>query len=193
MASKESLRQLFLTRRNQLDGRQRLAASEAIESLFLKNIKIEGRKVIAGYWPVRGEIDVLPLLNALRTQRHRTALPSVEVTDGPLLFRRWSSKTPMRMTALKIMEPEPGVSEPVLPDIVIVPLVAYDTKGYRLGYGKGMYDRTLRHIRQIKPILSVGVAFSLQACEDLPHEPHDERLDWIINEKEALCFEGIKA
>ena len=99
--------------------------------------------------------------------------------QAPLAFRAWAPGDPMAATVWGIREPEP--TRPLLvPDILLVPLLAFDGDGWRLGYGGGYYDRTLRALRRIKPIVAIGLAFDSQQVDAVPHLDYDERLDWVL-------------
>jgi 5-formyltetrahydrofolate cyclo-ligase len=103
----------------------------------------------------------------------------------PLIFRVWQPGDPLVEAKLKIMEPRPEAKE-VLPDMLFVPLAAFNRRGHRLGYGAGFYDRSLAKLRAIKPIMAIGVAFEVQELLDLPQEPHDEPLDCVLTERSLI-------
>lgn len=182
--SKDHLRRIFLARREAIDASVRLRETAAVTALFHAKIRPDKKNIIAGYWPVRGEMDILPVLRG-----GRAALPVVTGDQNePFSFYPWNDATPMRISVFKIPEPAiEGVSS-VLPDIILTPLLAFDRQGYRLGYGRGMYDRVLRRLKAVKSVITIGVAFNDQLCDDLPHEAGDEKLDWILTAHEALYF-----
>jgi 5-formyltetrahydrofolate cyclo-ligase len=134
--------------------------------------------VVSGYYPMEGEIWPLPLMSALRSRGHSLALPVMQGKADPLLFRAWAPGDPLLPGVWGIRQPAPDRTV-VLPDILLVPLLAFDAGGYRLGYGGGYYDRTLRHLRAAKPILAVGLALDELEVDAVPHLDYDERLDWI--------------
>jgi 5-formyltetrahydrofolate cyclo-ligase len=142
-------------------------------------------QVVSGFWPIKDEPSTLPLLLALSQQGIVTALPVMIARDRPLTFRAWRDGEPLIAAAMRIMEPPPEAKE-VLPDLLFVPLAAFDRKGGRLGYGAGFYDRTLAKLRALKPIKAVGVAFEVQELQDLPQEPHDEPLDYVLTERKLI-------
>lgn len=143
----------------------------------------------AGYWPVRDEMDVRALLQDLAADGVDTALPVVEGADRPLAFRRWRPGVVLTAGGWGLSEPPP--TAPLLrPFVLIVPLLAFDGRGYRLGMGRGYYDRTLRTLRAGGPLLTVGLAFAAQEVPEVPHDGFDERLDWIVTEREARRFAG---
>ena len=135
--------------------------------------------IVSGYYPMAGEIWPLPLMGALRSKGHSLALPVMQGKADPLLFRAWTPGDTLIAGVWGIRQPAPEQPE-VLPDIVLVPLLAFDARGYRLGYGGGYYDRTLPHLRTFKPILAVGLALDELEVDAVPHLDYDERLDWVL-------------
>ena len=115
------------------------------------------------------------------------ALPCVEEGSRILQFARWTDQSEMTSGKFDILEPaEKGY---ITPDIVLVPLLAFDRKGHRLGYGGGYYDATLAALRAEHTIIAVGLAYAQQACLfNLPTEPHDQKLDWVITPERAHYF-----
>jgi 5-formyltetrahydrofolate cyclo-ligase len=140
--------------------------------------------VVAGTWPVGSELDARPLLAALAARGWRCALPVVADEAGPLRFRAWLPGEPLRAGGYGILEPEPAAPA-VVPDVVLVPLLAFDRAGRRLGQGGGWYDRTLAALRAERPVLAIGLAFAAQERAELPTGGHDQPLDWIVTEKAA--------
>jgi 5-formyltetrahydrofolate cyclo-ligase len=137
--------------------------------------------VVSGFTPFGAEIEVVPLMARLAGEGWRTALPVVAGRDLPLVFRAWVPGEPTAAGAWSI--PVPLDTAPVVvPDVLLVPMLAFDGQGYRLGYGGGFYDRTLAELRARKPVVAVGVAFSGQEVAHVPREAHDEPLDWILTE-----------
>lgn len=132
---------------------------------------------IAGYYPVRSELDTLPLLARLARDGYRLALPLIR-DDKRLDFKEWRPDAPM--TAGQFGIPVPAQGGLAEPDAVIVPLLAFDALGARLGYGGGHYDRTLADLRARRTIVAVGLAFDEQQLDLVEAETHDEPLDWIL-------------
>ncbi len=141
-----------------------------------------GPLTIAGYHPKGDEADVQPALSALAAAGHATALPVVTGRAWPLVFRLWRPGHPLVPGAFRIMEPM-GDAPLVQPDIVLVPLLAFDQAGYRLGYGGGFYDRTLEVLRAEAPTLAVGIGYAGQGVDKLPIDAYDQKLDWIVTEQ----------
>lgn len=144
--------------------------------------------VIAGYWPHGAELDCLPLLEQLHGAGRALVLPVIHEPDQPLVFRSWSPGQPLAPGRLRIPEPLPDAGER-RPDILLVPLVAFDRNGQRIGMGGGFYDRTLAALRTAdasRAVVAIGVAYAVQEQPAVPVEPHDQPLDWILTEHEAI-------
>lgn len=141
--------------------------------------------VISGFHPYLSEISTLELLHRLASEGWVTALPVVVGKNEPLIFRRWSPDEVLVSGLWGIQIPVDTAPE-VSPDVLLVPMLAYDARGYRLGYGGGFYDRTLAKLRALKKITAIGVAYSGQEVEEVPHDEHDQPLDWIMTERETI-------
>ncbi len=139
----------------------------------------------AGYFPVHDELDPVPFLEALHAQGLRTALPVVK--PGPdLVFREWSPGAPLERGKFGVKHP--GDEHPeLMPDIVLVPLLAFDRKGNRLGYGAGYYDAALRRMRRRGLVAAIGIAFDEQEFPEIPQEPQDEPLDAILTPSRVIA------
>jgi 5-formyltetrahydrofolate cyclo-ligase len=145
--------------------------------------------VISGFSAIRDEIDPAALLARLHADGHRLCLPVMQSKGLPLDFRAWSPGDAMGKVQWGIAEPLPD--KPVLdPDVVLVPLLAFDAQGYRLGYGGGYYDRTLSRLRAIKPVVAVGIAYDELKVDAVPHQSYDERLDWVLTPSGPRCCSG---
>ncbi len=139
--------------------------------------------VVAGYWPLRQEIDVLPLLTRLRGRGCRIALPVVPGPRRPLTFRTWRAGTKLETGPFGTRHPGGGAAT-VVPDLVLVPLLAFDRTGFRLGYGGGYYDRTLALLRKKRSrIVAFGVAYAGQEVAAVPRDRFDQPLDGILTER----------
>ncbi|MDH3335976.1 MAG: 5-formyltetrahydrofolate cyclo-ligase [Rhodospirillaceae bacterium] len=141
--------------------------------------------VVAGYWPMAGEMDVRPALVLLDRVGCLTALPEVVEKDRPLRFRAWVPGEELTKGAHGTAHPL-VTAPPMRPDVVLVPLLSFDRAGYRLGWGGGYYDRTLEALRKSGNVVAVGAAYSAQEVDQVPHDGFDQVLDWIITEKEAI-------
>jgi 5-formyltetrahydrofolate cyclo-ligase len=184
--SKSDLRAAALAARDALSGEARAAAALALAARGLP-LEIAPGTIVSGYSPIRSEIDPVPLMRTLGAQGARLALPAVMARGKSLAFRAWSPDDRLMMGPLGILEPSPAAAE-VIPDIMLVPLAAFDRLGHRIGYGAGHYDYTLAHLRKIKPIAAIGVAFSAQEIEAVPVLQHDVRLDYVLTETKVFDF-----
>ena len=184
--SKAALRSAALAARDGLSREQRAAAAQALAARGLP-FEITAGAVVAGYSPIRSEIDPLPLMQKLAAQGARLALPAVAARGQSLIFRAWSPNDRLMLGALGIPEPSPAAAE-VLPDIMLVPLAAFDQLGHRIGYGAGHFDFTFAHLRKMKPIVGVGLAFAAQEIEAIPALSHDVALDYVLTETKMFEF-----
>ena len=137
--------------------------------------------VASGYLSIGSEIDVVPTLQLLGQFGLVTALLVVVGRDRPLVFRRWTPDMDLERGPFKTRHPS-SINPDIIPDLVIVPMLAFDSNGYRIGWGGGFYDRTLMKLRSVKPIIAVGAAFSVQQVDNVPRDHHDARLDWVATE-----------
>ncbi len=140
-------------------------------------------KVLSGYMPMRSEIDPVP---AMAAHRGPVGVPVILAKASPLRFREWSPGCRLVEGAFKALIPEEGAW--VEPEVMIVPLLAWDARGYRLGYGGGFYDRTLDGLRSRGRVLAVGFAFAGQEVAEVPIDQFDQRLDAIVTEKGVTIF-----
>ncbi len=183
--SKADLRAAALAARDALSGTQRAAASEALAVRGLP-VEIRPGTVVSGYSPIRSEIDPVPLMRALALKGARLALPAVLARGKSLAFRAWSPHDRLMLGPLGIFEPSPAAAE-VIPEIMLVPLAAFDRLGHRIGYGAGHYDHTLAHLRKVKPV-AIGLAFAAQEIEAVPALQHDVPLDFVLTEQKVFDF-----
>lgn len=167
-----------------VDDALRQSAAAAIRDRVLADVELPVGPV-AGYWPLGSELDVRPLLVHLHGLGRLVALPVSGPRGQALTFRAWDPALPLAAGRYGIHEP--GADRPELvPAVLLVPMLAFDRTGHRLGYGAGYYDRTLDALRAVRPVLAVGVAFAAQEMAAVPCADHDERLDWIVTERESL-------
>jgi len=136
---------------------------------------------MAGYWPLSGEIDIRPLLQALAAMGETLSLPCTPRKAHPLRFRRWHPDDTLKAGPYNTREPYPDHAE-VQPTLVFVPLLAFTESGERLGYGGGFYDRTLSTLAETGPVFACGVAYDGQKAHTLPTGPYDVRLDAVLTE-----------
>ena len=187
--TKIELRIAALARRTALSEAERSAAAQAIAARGLP-FPVRAGDIVAGYSPIRSEIDPIPLMQHLAAQGARLALPVIIARDEPLMFRIWSPSDALVRGSLGIPEPAPE-APPLIPDILLVPLAAFDRAGHRIGYGAGHYDRTFAQLHAIKPFIAVGVAFDTQEIEAIPMQPHDVALDYVLTETRTIDFRSI--
>jgi 5-formyltetrahydrofolate cyclo-ligase len=185
-SSKAALRTAALTARDALSSDHRAAAAQAVAARGLPG-EIARGMVISGYSPIRSEIDPAPLMRALAAQGARLALPAVTARGKSLVFRAWSPDDRLMLGPLGILEPSPAAAE-VIPDMMLVPLAAFDRSGHRIGYGAGHYDYTLAHVRKIKPVTAIGLAFAAQEIAAVPALQHDVALDYVLTETRIFDF-----
>lgn len=139
------------------------------------------QKIVSAFYPYKSEIDTRLLLGKLAGEGWTTCLPIVIALGEPLIFRRWLPGEPTVPGVWDI--PRPTDDAPLLePDVLLVPLMAFDRQGFRLGYGGGFYDRTLEQLRAKKSIIAIGVAYAAQEIDAVPHGPHDQPLDYVMTE-----------
>lgn len=182
---KPALRALMKTQRAEAHGKNPQFGLR-LRDHFLKAVEIPPASVIAGYAAVAHEADPLPLMEALHARGHALCLPAVEGMSKPLLFRAYAPGDALvKHGTLKI--PEPAAEKPLArPDILLVPLLAFDRHGHRLGYGGGHYDRTLAALRAQKRVVAIGIAFACQEVGRVPTHSGDVRLDKIVTENQVF-------
>jgi 5-formyltetrahydrofolate cyclo-ligase len=184
--SKSDLRTAALAAREALSAEQRAAAAQALAARKWP-FEIAPGTIVSGYSPIRSEIDPVPLMRKLAERGAQLALPAVMARGKSLAFRAWSPSDRLMLGPLGILEPSPAAAE-LIPDIMLVPLAAFDRLGHRIGYGAGHYDFTLAHLRKVKPITAIGLAFAAQEIEAVPALSHDVALDYVLTETEAFDF-----
>jgi len=190
-------KELRLTAKAQRRGQAQAAVAAGAAEKLADNFSQAGLDTplnpsgaIAGYWPMSDEIDVRPLMARLFDAGQTVALPVVVAPEAPLIFRRWQPDMALDAGGFGTFHPpgDPlGINEPeIIPDLLLIPLLAFDTQGFRLGWGGGFYDRTLAGLRAASPVIAVGVAYYGQQIDAVPHTPEDEVLDWIITDEDVL-------
>ena len=188
--AKNALREYAGARRRLAHRQSGPGAGVRAADHFLANVPVAPGAIVSGYWPIRDEFDVMPVMRRLSGAGYRCALPFVDKKRHVLIFREWRPDTVMVEGPFRI--PEPTEEAAVLtPSLLLVPLLAYDSEGFRLGYGGGYYDGALADLRAADgPVLAVGMAFSEQLVERVPHGTRDQQLDWIVTERGAMLFAG---
>ncbi|MEH6401783.1 MAG: 5-formyltetrahydrofolate cyclo-ligase [Sneathiella sp.] len=180
-ARKKADRQLASTKRGSLFNAK--AGLQAAHN-FLTSIELPADSKISLYFPIGSELETVPLLKDLNTRNITTLLPVVAGRDRPLIFKEWSIGNPLEQGRFDVFIPTEE-ARVMIPDILVVPLLAFDTFGYRLGYGGGFYDRTLEALRTEGDCLAVGYAYAGQEVAQVTIDKFDQPLDWLVTEKEA--------
>ena len=183
---KAIMRREATARRAALPAAERQQAADAVAARPFP-VSVPPGAVVSGFMPLKSEINPLPLLRQLAEQGAALALPVVAGKGQPLIMRAWTFGGPLASGVWGIREPMPDAPA-VDPDILIVPLLAFDRRGHRLGYGAGYYDMTLTALRAIKPIVAVGIAYAAQEVDTVPITPRDARLDLVLTEHETIDF-----
>ena len=179
---KAELRKQSRARREALPVMEQSAAAQTIAA---RGLAVPAGAVVSGYSPLRFEISPLPLMRRAADAGAQLALPVVQGRGSPLIMRAWSFGEALGSGVWGIREPKPEAPE-VFPDILIVPILAFDRAGYRLGYGAGYYDMTITRLRAMKPITAIGIAFAAQEIAEVPKTPRDARLDLVLTEREII-------
>jgi len=185
---KEQLRRQAMARRDALPPDARQAAAEAIAARQFP-LAITPGMIVSGFMPLKSEINPLPLMRKLAGQGARLALPVVAGRGRPLIMREWVFGEPLIAGVWGIREPKPEAAE-VDPNILLVPLLAFDRAGHRIGYGAGYYDLTLAQLRARKLVIAAGLAFAIQEIAAIPATPRDARLDLVLTEREVIDLRG---
>ena len=183
---KARLRAEALARRDALPAAMRAAAAEAIAARPLP-LRIERGTVVSGFSPMKNEINPIPLMRNLVDAGAQLALPAIAGRSKPLIMRAWKFGDPFKAGQWGIREPVAEAPE-IAPDILIVPLAAFDRSGHRIGYGAGYYDMTINALRAKKSVTAIGVAFSAQEIPQVPATERDARLDLVLTERETIDF-----
>lgn len=178
-AAKQALRKRMDVQRRGLSMKDRAAGASAVADTGLEFIDLAPGAVVSGYVAIRDELDPEQLLRSLSAKGHPIALPVILGRGRPLEFCQWEAGGELVPGEFSV--PIPGANAPILvPDVLLTPLLAFDSQGYRLGYGAGYYDRTLAKLRRGRAVTAIGMAFDIQEVENLPHDGYDEPLDWVL-------------
>ncbi|WP_292881674.1 5-formyltetrahydrofolate cyclo-ligase [Nisaea sp.] len=186
-AEKAALRKTIEERRQQAHAALSDCAGEIIRDSFLTSFELAPASIVAAYWPFRSEIDPRPLMLALHAKGHRIVLPVVVRKAAPLAFRLWGPGAHLVKHGLGGLVPDIGAPE-LEPDTLLVPMLAFDEAGYRLGYGGGFYDRTLEKLRVSSSVRAIGLAYEAQRVAAVPREATDQQLDALLTEARVTHF-----
>ena len=173
-------KQILLIKKKRCDKKLKINLDKFITFLKINSIY---NKNIGVYYPSNYEIDDLNILDFLEKKKFKVSIPVIK-KENQMNFYKWSKKDPLKINKFGI--PEPVSTKIIYPDILLIPLVAYDTNLNRLGYGGGFYDRYIEKIEKIKKVTKIGLAFSFQNILSIPINQYDKRLDFIVTEKEIL-------
>jgi 5-formyltetrahydrofolate cyclo-ligase len=185
---KTKVRAEVLALRDALPAEVRAAAAETIAARPFP-IAVPKGAIVSGFMPLKSEINPLPLMRKFADAGARLALPCIAGRGKPLIMRAYAFGDEFARGQWGIREPLPTAAE-VAPDILIVPLAAFDRTGNRIGYGAGYYDMTINALRAKKRVTAIGIAFAAQQFTAVPATDRDERLDLVLTEKEAFDFRG---
>ncbi len=186
--SKATLRREATARRDALPADARQAAGETIAARKFP-LAVAPGTIVSGFMPMKSEINPLPLLRKLADAGAVLALPAIAGRGKPLIMRAWRWNEPLATGQWGIREPKPEAAE-VEPDILLVPLLAFDRAGHRIGYGAGYYDLTIARLRARKPVTAIGLAFAAQEVTAVPATARDARLDLVLTESQVIAFKG---
>ncbi len=187
-AEKKTMRAAAIARRKAAFAAD-AGAGERLAARFLAAHRLPPGTAVSAYWPKGSELDSRLLLHRLDADGQICLLPVVAGRGQPLLFRRWRPGMALVEGGFKVMTPAPAAAEGV-PSLVLCPLLAFDRRGYRLGYGRGYrlgygggyYDRTLRRLRRAGTVTAIGIGFAAQEVPEVPTDATDQRLDGILTE-----------
>jgi 5-formyltetrahydrofolate cyclo-ligase len=186
---KIELRKAALARRDALGADVRAAAAQAIAARPFP-MPVPPGAIVSGFMPLKSEINPLPLMRTLAEAGAKLALPIVAGKGKPLTMRAFTFGDVLASGVWGIREPKPEAPE-VFPDILLVPLLAFDRSGHRIGYGAGYYDMTITALRARKSVAAVGIAFAAQEVAQVPSTPRDARLDLVLTEREVIDVRAV--
>jgi 5-formyltetrahydrofolate cyclo-ligase len=178
------LRQEALARRDAMPAAARAAAVDAVTQRPFP-VAIASGAIVSGYSPMKSEFNPVPLMRKLADAGAKLALPVTPKRGNPLIMRAWAFGEELASGVWGIREPKSDAPE-VFPDIMLVPLAAFDRAGHRIGYGAGYYDMTIARIRAMKSVTAIGLAFAVQEIGKVPATPFDQQLDLVLTENEII-------
>ena len=184
--AKAELRAAALAKREALPAQQRVDAANAIAARDFP-VPVPKGAVVSGFSPMKSEINPIPLMRKLFDAGAQLALPVIVGRGKPLIMRGWKFGDPFKAGQWGIREPVAEAPE-VYPDILIVPLAAFDRHGHRIGFGAGYYDMTINALRAKKKVTAIGIAFAAQEIDRVPATERDARLDFMLTEREVIDF-----
>jgi len=185
---KKTIRRDAVARRDALPAAERAKAAEIIAARPFP-VPVAAGTIVSGFSPLKSEINPIPLMRALADRGAQLALPVVAGRGKPLIMRAWRFGEALDSGVWGIRQPKADAPE-VAPDILLVPLLAFDRTGNRIGYGAGYYDMTIAKFRAIKPVLAIGIAYAAQEIDAVPVTERDARLDLVLTEREIIDWRG---
>jgi 5-formyltetrahydrofolate cyclo-ligase len=185
---KSVVRKDALMRRDALPAAARAKAAEAIATRPFP-VAVKPGVIVSGFFPLKTEVNPIPLMHKLADAGAQLALPVIDGRGKPLIMRAFAFGDDLASGQWGIREPKADADE-VAPDILLVPLLAFDRRGHRIGYGAGYYDMTIAKLRGVKPAVAIGIAFAAQEIEQVPASPRDARLDLVLTEREIIDLRG---
>src|SRR6187549_1366812 len=187
---KPDMRAAALARRDALSAPERQAGAEGIASRAFP-VSISPGQIVSGFMPMKTELNPLPLMRKLAAAGAQLALPAIDRRGNPLIMRAFKIGDALKGGQWGIREPLPEAPQ-VNPDILIVPMAAFDRAGHRIGYGAGYYDMTVNALRAKKKVIAMGIAFAAQEITSVPATERDARLDFVLTEREVIDFRETK-
>jgi 5-formyltetrahydrofolate cyclo-ligase len=185
---KSIVRKDALMRRDAIPAAERASGAERIAARVFP-LAMKPGTIVSGFMPLKTEINPLPLMRKLSQRGAQLALPCIAGRGKPLIMRAFAFGDELASGQWGIREPKPDAPE-VAPDVLLVPLLAFDRNGHRIGYGAGYYDMTIAKFRAIKPVIALGIAFAAQEIEEVPVTPRDARLDLVLTEHDVIDLRG---
>ena len=186
-SAKSALRRAILERRRAAHRNDCNGAADAVAQRIANDIETKG-KIIAGYWPLGDELDCRPALEALSDAGAHVALPVVAGQGQVLIFRAWKPGDTLDQGPFGTMHP--GMPAAIVcPQVLLIPLIAFDPDGNRLGYGAGYYDRTISSLRAKGDLTAVGLGYDCQRVDVVPVDTHDQPLDAVLTPTNTLWFD----
>lgn len=176
IASQKKLLRIAMKEKRALLSQEIPDAGERVASHFFAHFNLEHHQIVGAYWPIGSELDVRPLMKKLLEHGFKCALP--RITPQGLEFHLWTEDLPLVKGSFHVHEPLSSDTS-VFPDILLVPLLSFDKRRHRLGYGQGHFDRYLHE----HPTVSIGIAFKGQEIEEVPTQAHDFALDYVLTEE----------
>ncbi len=166
-------------------------AGTQIAATICQDLHLPANSKVSVFWPLAEELDTLPLLNGLHAAGHQVLLPIMQGAGKSLLFGSWAPDDKLVEAAFKTLEPSPEQPR-MTPDVMLCPLLAFDRKGYRMGYGGGFYDRSIAQIKTQGELLTIGIAFAAQEVDAIITGEFDEPLNMIVTEQEVIRINGVR-